>query len=106
MAVTQAGVLYTAGADGDIIPGLFPLAAILFDSAGVSGACVVKINGAGGNIIYSAIPTDSIQTWFVPAGGDPLIVNNLEVTTIGANVTIRVLRSPYGNEIAERVSVA
>lgn len=101
----KTGVLYTPAADGDVISGLFPLQAIMFHSTGTSGACVIKANGASGNVIYSATPTNSVITWFLPGGGDPVIFENLVFTTIGSNVTIRAVRGMMEVDVAQRVSV-
>jgi hypothetical protein len=57
-------------------------------------------------VLYSAAPTNSVISWFLPAGGDPLIVQDLVFTTIGTNVTIRALRGLMGSDVADRVSAA
>lgn len=106
MAVTQSGIYFTGGADGDVISGKFPLAAVMLDSSGASGACVIKINGASGNIIYSATPTNSVISWFVPCGGEPLIVDDFCFATIGANVTIRAVKGLISAIMPEQASLS
>lgn len=98
--------LVKMGATGDTISGIFPLAAILFDCAGSSGATAIKFNGDTGPVLYTATPTASKVTYWKPWAGGTLLVNDIHLETLGSNVECYAVRGQFGTDIARRVNFA